>query len=157
MHPENIDPIPDAPKCGYCGQPATTSNGNCTEHRGRPSAGEWAEAWRVGSKVPINVYEGDRPVCQCHTASDARRIVAAMNSRIEVERNEATPDAQKRAEAEAREWLERQGLGDLSLYWPVREASLEWKARAEAAESQLAALRQQVEKLAAPEPKGGPQ
>lgn len=35
--------------------------------------------WRVGRKVPINVYEGDRPVCQCHTAEDARRIVAAMN------------------------------------------------------------------------------
>ena len=35
--------------------------------------------WRVGSKVPINVYEGDRPVCQCHTVTDARRIVSAMN------------------------------------------------------------------------------
>ena len=70
------DPTPAAPKCGYCGQPATTSNGNCTEHWGRPPAGEWvepdarkrAEAWRVGSKVPINVYEGDRPVCQCHNS-----------------------------------------------------------------------------------------
>jgi hypothetical protein len=29
--------------------------------------------------VPINVYEGDRPVCQCHTAIDAKRIVDAMN------------------------------------------------------------------------------
>ena len=36
--------------------------------------------WRVGTKMPINVYEGDRPVCQCHTAIDAKRIVAAMNS-----------------------------------------------------------------------------
>ena len=35
--------------------------------------------WRVGSKVPLNVYEGDRPVCQCHTPEDAARIVAAMN------------------------------------------------------------------------------
>jgi hypothetical protein len=35
--------------------------------------------WRVGLKVPINVYEGDRPVCQCHTAEDAQRIVSAMN------------------------------------------------------------------------------
>ena len=35
--------------------------------------------WRVGSKIPINVYEGDRPVCQCHTAIDAARIVKAMN------------------------------------------------------------------------------
>jgi hypothetical protein len=36
--------------------------------------------WRVGSKVPINVYEVDRPVCQCQTPDDARRIVAAMNA-----------------------------------------------------------------------------
>jgi len=39
--------------------------------------------WRVGSKVPINVYEGDRPICQCHTAEDAKRIVAAMNRKPE--------------------------------------------------------------------------
>jgi hypothetical protein len=36
--------------------------------------------WRVGHKVPINVYEGDRPVCQCQTAEHARRIVEAMNA-----------------------------------------------------------------------------
>jgi len=36
--------------------------------------------WRVGSKIPLNVYEGDRPVCQCHSEEDARRIVAAMNA-----------------------------------------------------------------------------
>lgn len=35
--------------------------------------------WRVGRKVPLNVYEGDRPICQCHTAADAARIVKAMN------------------------------------------------------------------------------
>ena len=34
--------------------------------------------WRVGSKIPLNVYDGDRPVCQCHTPEDAARIVAAM-------------------------------------------------------------------------------
>lgn len=36
--------------------------------------------WRVGNKVPLNVYEGDRPVCQCHNAEDAQRIVAAFQS-----------------------------------------------------------------------------
>jgi hypothetical protein len=36
-------------------------------------------SWRVGSKVPLNVYEGERPVCQCHTPEDAARIVVAMN------------------------------------------------------------------------------
>lgn len=35
--------------------------------------------WRVGKKVSINVYEGNRPVCQCHNPEDARGIVAAMN------------------------------------------------------------------------------
>lgn len=35
--------------------------------------------WRVGSRVPLNVYEGDRPVCQCHSVEDAKRIVIAMN------------------------------------------------------------------------------
>lgn len=35
--------------------------------------------WRVGRKVPINVYEGDSPVCQCQTPEYAARIVAAMN------------------------------------------------------------------------------
>lgn len=38
--------------------------------------------WRVGRKVPINVYEGDRPVCQCQTAADARLIVTAVNDLI---------------------------------------------------------------------------
>jgi hypothetical protein len=39
--------------------------------------------WRVGSKVPINVYEGDRPVCQCQTAIDAANIVTAMNTKFD--------------------------------------------------------------------------
>lgn len=36
--------------------------------------------WRTGSKVPLNVYEGDRPVCQCHTAEDAMRIARSVNA-----------------------------------------------------------------------------
>lgn len=35
--------------------------------------------WRQGRKVRINVYEGERAVCQCHTVGDAERIVAAVN------------------------------------------------------------------------------
>lgn len=35
--------------------------------------------WRVGTKVPLNVYEGDRPVCQCHSEADAKRLVEALN------------------------------------------------------------------------------
>jgi hypothetical protein len=63
----------------------------CMEKRRRRGAGavrkqeftkQTAQAvmsWRVGHKVPINVYEGDRPVCQCHTAEDAGAIVQGMN------------------------------------------------------------------------------
>lgn len=35
--------------------------------------------WRVGKSVPINVYEGDKPMFQCHTPEDAARIVALLN------------------------------------------------------------------------------
>ena len=37
------------------------------------------EVWRVGGKDYTDVYEGDGHVCQCHTRTDARRIVEAMN------------------------------------------------------------------------------
>jgi len=36
-------------------------------------------SWRVGTKIPLNVYDGDRAVCQCHNEEDARKIVGAMN------------------------------------------------------------------------------
>lgn len=36
--------------------------------------------WRTGSKVILNVYDGDRPVAQCHNENDARNIVAAVNA-----------------------------------------------------------------------------
>ena len=42
--------------------------------------------WRVGRSIPLNVYCGDRPVCQCHNAEDAYVIVSAMN-RMTKERN----------------------------------------------------------------------
>jgi hypothetical protein len=43
------------------------------------------DKWRIGRQVPINVYEGDRPICQCHTATDARRIVEAVNRVAELQ------------------------------------------------------------------------
>ena len=39
--------------------------------------------WRVGSKVPINVYDGDTPVCQCQTKEYAQFIVDAVNVLLE--------------------------------------------------------------------------
>jgi hypothetical protein len=44
---------------------------------------ESGERWRIGSKIPINVYAGDRPVCQCHTTDDANLIVLAVNALLE--------------------------------------------------------------------------
>lgn len=41
--------------------------------------------WRVGTQIPLNVYEDGRAVCQCHSAEDARRIVDAMNISDDVE------------------------------------------------------------------------
>lgn len=41
--------------------------------------------WRQGTKVPINIYEGERPVCQCQTAADAKRIVQAVNFATQVQ------------------------------------------------------------------------
>jgi hypothetical protein len=38
--------------------------------------------WRIGSKVPLNVYEQERPVCQCHSEDDAQTIVEAVNRNL---------------------------------------------------------------------------
>ena len=40
-----------------------------------------AANWRVGGKVPLNVYHHDRPMFQCHTPEDAGRIVHLLNQR----------------------------------------------------------------------------
>ncbi len=34
---------------------------------------------RVGFKIKLNVYLGDRPLCQCHSEADAALIVTALN------------------------------------------------------------------------------
>ena len=36
--------------------------------------------WKVGSKVNLNVYKDDRPICQCHSKEDAGELVAGMNA-----------------------------------------------------------------------------
>lgn len=43
-----------------------------------PAGSNAGEQWRVGGKVPLNVYEGDRPMFQCHTPEDAARIVELL-------------------------------------------------------------------------------
>jgi hypothetical protein len=46
--------------------------------------------WRVGGKVPLNVYEGDRPMFQCHTPEDASRVVELLNKGGELAELERT-------------------------------------------------------------------
>jgi len=41
--------------------------------------------WRIGHKVPLNVYKGDYPVCQCHTPQEALEIVDGMNAKAHLE------------------------------------------------------------------------
>lgn len=47
-----------------------------------PSPAERAPSlrWRVGGKVPLNVYEGDVPMFQCHTLEQAARVVDLLNT-----------------------------------------------------------------------------
>ena len=40
--------------------------------------------WRTGTKVGINVYDGDVPVCQCQTREYAVRIVRDVNQAAEL-------------------------------------------------------------------------
>lgn len=58
--------------------------------------------WRVGGKIPLNVYDGDRPVCQCHSVEDASRIVTAMNGATALlrERDELKARVQDRTDTE---------------------------------------------------------
>jgi hypothetical protein len=43
------------------------------------------QPWRVGSRVPQNVYAGDRPIAQFHDADTAALVVKAVNSLREPE------------------------------------------------------------------------
>lgn len=45
----------------------------------KPEIEEALKLWRVGGKIPLNVYEGDKPMFQCHTPEDAERIVRLLN------------------------------------------------------------------------------
>lgn len=38
-----------------------------------------ASRYRTGTKIKLNVYDGDRPMCQCHCEPDAVAIVLALN------------------------------------------------------------------------------
>lgn len=38
--------------------------------------------WRVGAKVPLNVYLGDKAMFQCHTPEDAAMVVDSLNQRL---------------------------------------------------------------------------
>lgn len=38
--------------------------------------------WRVGNRVPLNVYLNDKPMFQCHTPEDAAMVVALLNGAL---------------------------------------------------------------------------
>lgn len=58
-------------------------------------------SWRTGKKVPINVYDNDRPVCQCQTAMDANLIVRAVNKLLDEDVVDAEWPEVEPAEADA--------------------------------------------------------
>ena len=35
--------------------------------------------WRTGRKIELNVYNGDKPMFQCHSRRDAKRTVRLLN------------------------------------------------------------------------------
>ena len=69
------------PKCCTC-ESGEFENGTpyCHCDDEPPAAQPEPIKWRVGNRVPLNVYRGDEPICQCHTPEQAREIVAAMNA-----------------------------------------------------------------------------
>ena len=89
------DWVHDGPRyeiCPHEGKPMAqvplTSGTRSKTGAGR--TGESMSDWRTGRKVLLNVYYGVRPICQCHTAEEARMIVDGMNalaaSQAEIER-----------------------------------------------------------------------
>lgn len=54
-----------------------------SDNEGSGKSGVRPHGWRVGKKVPINVYAGDIPVCQCQTPEYARQIVEAVNAALD--------------------------------------------------------------------------
>jgi len=109
--------------------------------------------WRVGSKVPLNVYEVNRPVCQCHSEEDAQRIVGAFAEveRLEKISAEAYVDLHKRKERHSED-VEKLGEGfqKFSQEWlhldAARTALIEER---DAGVATIAALRKALEPFAA--------
>lgn len=67
--------------------------------------------WRVGGKVPLNVYEDDRPMFQCHTPEDATRVVLLLNGQEEAGKLIADSESMGRLIADLREALDEKPIG----------------------------------------------
>jgi hypothetical protein len=61
--------------------------------------------WRVGSNIPLNVYDGNRPVCQCHSFMDALDIVNAMNAMVQPTSGHHTFDFDERQNSNPKDLL----------------------------------------------------
>jgi hypothetical protein len=81
--------------------------------------------WRVGRTIPLNVYENDRPVCQCHNELDAKAIVDAMNAT-----GEGIPIIHGAAELAEHDAKIRREAYDEGINHGIGEASKTWDAEA---------------------------
>jgi hypothetical protein len=60
--------------------------GSCRDQRDDDLCAACESTWRVGSKVRLNVYEGNKPMFQCHTPEDAARVVDMLNIGASIKR-----------------------------------------------------------------------
>src|SRR5579872_1906056 len=67
---------------------ANALNSGIDPTKTKPDKIELTEKWRTGTKVPVNIYKGDRPIFQAHTEADAREVVDGMNALRATRQNE---------------------------------------------------------------------
>lgn len=62
-----------------------------------------SQRFRQGTRNKLNVYDGDRSICQCHCDTDAAMVVRALNqamaSQPPVENREVTKEEMRRVQA----------------------------------------------------------
>lgn len=79
---------------------------------------EMPALWRVGRKVALNVYEGDRPAFQCHTPEEAARVVGLLNAALK----QPVLTREQIMGAVARGWCHRQAAS--TIMDPVLAATI---------------------------------
>jgi len=107
-------------------QTTNTSGSSIQDSTGEPVAGVPQSAasgkWRIGHKVPLNVYKGDYPVCQCHTPQEALEIVDGMNVKDEL---------YEALEAAYEQFRDPNSYGNVPRWWIDKAQTALAKARRE--------------------------